>query len=333
MAFVWNKFGVLDDRDEDERYFYIFNENGDWRKISKEKYADSMPDIREKVEQLLAAKKPILFRTSQNTGDWSTGEWFSDVSLDEENWNSPELAIPFSEPQFFEGEEPDTVGSVEELAETLKQKDEMIKKLSDDKEDLKAQNTELQNQLAQADLREGENNLDKRGKYEIWAGILERRKILNTSHKCQIKGHPARELALRLGHVLPSGKRNIVVKFTEHVKSNEYRGELEEFCGDKAVFRLGVENDGEHDRIFISSIRNMMGNGWFRKFKKVIGESEASYKDRADLTREELADIHRKVMSEGETSEDEMSEDETSDKDLNQPLVKLPKILPPPRQY
>lgn len=77
MGFAWNEFGILTRADEDETYFYIYNDQGDRRKISKYKYRSILDKIREKVQTFMG--KSIIFRTSQNTADWSVSEWFSDI--------------------------------------------------------------------------------------------------------------------------------------------------------------------------------------------------------------------------------------------------------------
>ena len=67
---------------EDDQYVYAVNAACETRKLSKRKYPN---------HQLLKAKcaslvgYPTVIRTSQNTSDWSTSAWFSDVSLDDQN--------------------------------------------------------------------------------------------------------------------------------------------------------------------------------------------------------------------------------------------------------
>ena len=82
MGYSWNNFGILVRESEDELYLYIHNKNGEFRQISKKKYFSDIPNLRQKIKTLLG--KPINFRTSQNTSDWSTSKWFSDINIDKE---------------------------------------------------------------------------------------------------------------------------------------------------------------------------------------------------------------------------------------------------------
>ena len=78
MGYSWNNFGVLIKESEDNQYLYIHNPDGQTRQISKSKYATSIADLRVKIQKLLG--KPIIFRTSQNTSNWTTSKWFSDIN-------------------------------------------------------------------------------------------------------------------------------------------------------------------------------------------------------------------------------------------------------------
>jgi hypothetical protein len=139
MGFAWNNFGVLDDWDEDPRYLYIFNQNRDWRKISKSKYAPAIPNLKAKIETLKG--KPILFRTSQNTSSWSTTEWFSDINIDKNGFQKPQEVVPFSNLEFSEGDEPEPTSN-EELLNTISE--------------LEANNAELEAQMADQKKRDSE---------------------------------------------------------------------------------------------------------------------------------------------------------------------------------
>lgn len=78
MGFVFNDFGTLKNVTKDEGYVYISNTNGDSRKMSRGKYQESADRVYSKAQNLIG--KEVRIQTSQNTKDWSTSEWFSDIS-------------------------------------------------------------------------------------------------------------------------------------------------------------------------------------------------------------------------------------------------------------
>ena len=78
MAFVWNGFGVLSYVSKDDSYVYIENVNGDSLKMSIGSYKESALNVYEKALNLIG--KNLEVRTSQNTSDWSTQVWFSEIN-------------------------------------------------------------------------------------------------------------------------------------------------------------------------------------------------------------------------------------------------------------
>ena len=116
MGFAWNNFGILVKENEDDRYLYIYNQNDEFRQISKSKYAPSLPNLRMKINTLIG--KPITFRTSQNTANWATSLWFSDIDIDEIGLQNPDNIIPFSQNNYTEGNEPPPI-SHEDLINKL----------------------------------------------------------------------------------------------------------------------------------------------------------------------------------------------------------------------
>jgi len=123
MSFIWTEFGKLVDYDDgviDPRYLFIINENNERRKISIPKYGVSVDLIRQKIVALL--DKNIQIRTSQNTGDWSTEEWFSDLSLSN---------TPVKDSGGSIGDE-----TIEELLEKLSLAEEKAKEASQRAEDI-----------------------------------------------------------------------------------------------------------------------------------------------------------------------------------------------------
>ena len=73
--FIWTKFGKLSGVHGEEQ-LHIVNENGEER-IMSEKYRGMIPKVKSKAEQLIG--KSVEFRTSQNTAEWSTNKYFSDI--------------------------------------------------------------------------------------------------------------------------------------------------------------------------------------------------------------------------------------------------------------
>jgi len=79
MGFVRNDFGILEKVEKDNSFVLITNSNGDSRKMSVSKYKESAENVYSKAQNLIGKEVSIL--TSQNTGDWSTSVWFSDIFL------------------------------------------------------------------------------------------------------------------------------------------------------------------------------------------------------------------------------------------------------------
>lgn len=289
MGFAWNNFGILARESEDEKYFYIHNDKGDWRKISKEKYASNLPNLKAKVQTLMG--KPIIFRTSQNTANWSPSEWFSDIDVDESGFHNPEAIVPFSEPKFTEGVEPES-----ESNEALKKKiEELKKKHSDEREEWNAERNKLQGELIAKDSKLSEVKYqtedEEKRKIEADAKALLDMGLIGTEQSLKVRGHPVRELALRIGKVLPDNQRNITAKFIKHIDRNKFRVSLPQFDNVEADFAIGLKEKN----MFVYSVMNTDPN-YARKFKEVMGCGDESYKNRTDLSLEELAQIHFKVM-------------------------------------
>jgi hypothetical protein len=77
MGFVRNDFGTLSNVKKDNSFVWITNTNGDTRKMSLSKYKESAEEVYSIAQTLVGKEVSIL--TSQNTADWSTSEWFSDI--------------------------------------------------------------------------------------------------------------------------------------------------------------------------------------------------------------------------------------------------------------
>lgn len=314
MGFAWNNFGILTHESEDEKYLYIHNDKdgirdkNHCRKISKAKYSSTLPNLRKKIQTLIG--KPVIFRTSQNTANWTTSEWFSDIDIDESGFQNPEAIKPFSEPNYSEENEPEP-GSSEilpkRIAKLEKAHSEKIAKLekahSDEKEEWKEKENslidnstklELANATLNAQLREEREELpdDKKRKIEADASKLLDMKLIDTKQFLKVRGHPDRQMSLRLGEILPKGQHIIRVKFVSHKEANNYHVSLPDFNDVNAIASVGLDTS---DNMYVASFRNMDPD-YFNKFKKIIGADEASYKDR-DMTPEARIKIYNKVMS------------------------------------
>ena len=75
--FVWNKFGKLIDVRQHNNMLKITNDHGDVRQMSIKKYKQSAHNVEAKAKTLIG--QDIEYRTSQNTKNYSTDVWFSDV--------------------------------------------------------------------------------------------------------------------------------------------------------------------------------------------------------------------------------------------------------------
>ena len=326
MGYSWNNFGVLIKESEDNQYLYIHNSDGQTRQISKSKYATSIADLRVKIQKLLG--KPIIFRTSQNTSNWTTSKWFSDINIDETGLLSPNSITPFSKNTYIDEIEPKpgTIAALEaklkkaeakfnkaQAEKVLAEEDNnRIKKESQKKalmqsekiEQLKSDKSEFQDKLNEVELensrliaqtKELEETLsfDDKRKIISDADALQKMNLIGSEHSIKARGHPVRELALRVGEIMPQGKKTIRCRFIRHVTSNRYRISLPEFSNVEADAFIRLETT---KNMFVASFLNTDVN-WFEKFEKKMGEKDESYKNRTDLSYEELVKINQTVMS------------------------------------
>jgi len=58
---------------------FVTNDSGKTLKMSIKKYKESALSVYEKA--LTLKNQSVNVRTSQNTSDWSTEEWFSEIEL------------------------------------------------------------------------------------------------------------------------------------------------------------------------------------------------------------------------------------------------------------
>lgn len=76
-GFVWHDFGVLTRCVIDNGYVIITNDANKSLKMSMGRYKESALHVHDKALRLIHS--PVTVRTSQNTSNWSTGEWFSEI--------------------------------------------------------------------------------------------------------------------------------------------------------------------------------------------------------------------------------------------------------------
>ncbi|MEZ9236649.1 MULTISPECIES: hypothetical protein [unclassified Shewanella] len=95
--FVWNDFGTLANVSKTDSMIYIENTSGDVRKMSIRSYQVSAMSVYEKALMLKGRK--VRIRTSQNTDNWNTNEWFSEIVLIDNEHSSDFLSVGESEPK------------------------------------------------------------------------------------------------------------------------------------------------------------------------------------------------------------------------------------------
>ena len=89
--FIWSEFGVLDHWSlADDGTLFIYNDQNQFRKMSP-KYGLTIQKIIEKSDALKGYN--VQIRTSQNTGQFSILEWFSDLSLSDTKVRTQEDSI------------------------------------------------------------------------------------------------------------------------------------------------------------------------------------------------------------------------------------------------
>ena len=271
MSFIWTEFGKLVDYDDgviDPRYLFIINENNERRKISIPKYGVSVDLIRQKIVALL--DKNIQIRTSQNTGDWSTEEWFSDLSLSN---------TPVKDSGGSIGDE-----TIEELLEKLSLAEDKAKEASQRAEDiafkynqLVIDNIELQRLVDEQTYVERDENAE-------YAVIFDQ--MIGDTIEFQIKGHAQRTLALRMG-IEHHGRLDL--KIIEKIKNNYYRVLITR-KDISAIMALGFKKQ----TYFVKSVEwpsSEMRNQFSRKYDETKIKSDANY------TLDDLIGFHKKIFN------------------------------------
>lgn len=77
MGFAINDFGTLKNVTKNDRVVEITNTNNQSLVMSRSKYQESADRVYTKAQSLIG--KEVRVQTSQNSANWSTSEWFSDI--------------------------------------------------------------------------------------------------------------------------------------------------------------------------------------------------------------------------------------------------------------
>ncbi len=178
------------------------------------------------------------------------------------------------------------------------------KKLSDDKEHLKSENNELKGAISDAkveaskyksELRDNKRSEVTREEKQTARSIkiLEGIDLFNKTHIVSIPhGHPARSLALRIGIVLKN-RGQIDIQFMTQREGNNYKVRLVNFNNREVIVTIRFT---DYNRMFVASFRNV-DKSFRKKFKEMTGQDDMIFKDRADLSPKQLAQIYEHVMN------------------------------------
>jgi hypothetical protein len=271
MNFIWTEFGKLVDFDDgviDPKYLFIFNENQENRKISIQKYGASVEIIRQKINALL--DKNIQIRTSQNTGAWSTEEWFSDLSLSN---------TPVKDSGGSIGDE-----TIEELLEKLSLAEDKAKEASQRAEDIAFKYNQLVIDNIELQRLADEQTYVERDENAEYAEIFDQ--MIGDTIEFQIKGHAQRTLALRMG-IEHHGRLDL--KIIEKIKNNYYRVLITR-QDISAIMALGFKKQ----TYFVKSVEwpsSEMRNQFSRKYDETKIKSDANY------TLDDLIGFHKKIFN------------------------------------
>ncbi len=280
MGFIWTNFGKLSDSDDDGKYLYIINDSGDRRQMSLAKYAPSIPKIKEKIDIL--KDKSIQIRTSQNTGSWSSDTWFSDLSL--------------SDTEVLDSGRDVSDETLAQLQEKIIQANnradkeyELRVKASERAESYQEKYNEMSDQYTAL-----EEDFDELSKMEQKVVVehgekLDKQNIVGELIDFQCKGHPLKSLALRMGIV---HRGRLQLRVLKKIRRNLYEVELPGYQNQRASMALGFDSH----TFFIMTVEWGQDSVSARNKLKELGYSETKLKS-GDYPLEELADIHKKVMS------------------------------------
>lgn len=83
--FIYNHFGLLIDVEKTVDFIVVKNNRNQTRKMSRSMYKENAEFVYEKAKALIG--KNVLLRTSQNTNNWRTDTWFSEISESNDDKN------------------------------------------------------------------------------------------------------------------------------------------------------------------------------------------------------------------------------------------------------
>lgn len=290
MGFLWTEFGILERSFEssDGRYLFIENDQHETRKISLTKYAAAIPRLRDKIAIL--NKRAIQIRTSQNTGDWSTSEWFSDISLsntevaDSGGITSDETIDELNR-KLEEAEE--RIGKERELriaaSNRAEEYQEKYSEVVDEIQELRTAYETIKSEYEALSRKDKDIALDQER-------ILDAKAIVGKTFDFQLKGHAQKLLALRQGIV---HRARLDLHILRKVERNVYEVELSRTGNRKCFMALGFDRQ----TFFIFTVEPA-----HPKFRRVLldklGFNEADLKSSADkYSLEELKSIHDQTMA------------------------------------
>ncbi|CAK1735035.1 hypothetical protein [Vibrio crassostreae] len=85
--YIWREFGILKSVNATDSTLYITSNCGKTLKMSLRKYKQQGLLVKKKAEAMLGSQ--VVVRTSQNTAQWSTSEWFSELRISSEKATEP----------------------------------------------------------------------------------------------------------------------------------------------------------------------------------------------------------------------------------------------------
>ncbi len=77
--YKWNNFGTLTSVSKSGNMVLIKNSDNKVLKMSLTKYKNTAIAVYEKAQTMVG--KSVTVRTSQNTNNWDTNKWFSEIKL------------------------------------------------------------------------------------------------------------------------------------------------------------------------------------------------------------------------------------------------------------
>ena len=298
MNFVWSEFGVLDHWVVSEYgTLFIFNSQNECRKMSP-KYSEKIIEIIEKSEILKG--RNVQIRTSQNTGNYSSSEWFSDVSLADTAVNKQEQSMSDIESCFELKKKND------DLEKAFMEKDKIIegeqkakidlekrlKKTSDKAEKFQEKNTSLTEENIQ--LRNGYDELNRTQQDEVDEMIRELLDmgLVGTEKDVQCKkGHATKALALRLG-INRENRGRINIHIKEHEGKNVYKVLLLDHGDREIQMALGIKNGVLHVRTVYSDLPD-----WETNLFEICGVEDKILKQSGDTySHDFLVGYYKKVL-------------------------------------